>query len=563
MTRRCSLACAFLAGLVAAAGCERPAPRAAAREAAPSQNSGATRTRGGRGAALVVLVVFDQLPSWALEKYGAALHPEGFLRAGARRGVWIERVSFPYAGTYTAPGHAAIVTGKSPSASGVAANERWDRGRGKVISAVDDGRHEVFGHPGAFASPTVLRADTVGDLLRRTTGGRARVVSLSVKDRSAVLMGGRGPDIAIWYDHALPGFTTSRYYADSEPAWLADWRRQHPVDRLLAPWTPSLPPALLEQLTGPDRSPGEADWFQLGTVFPHDPRASSKPYVALRALPALTDDLLALADAAVAAYQLGADDVPDLLAISIATTDYAGHFFGPESWEYLDALARVDRAVGAWLDRLAERAPIAVVSSADHGVAPLPERSAAAGAHGGRIDPIALEADLESALAAQLGTGEWIDTYEPPFIYLSASAEANPAIRSRTLAAATAHLARRTDIAWAGPVDSPALHRPESGSPISEELRRAIALSIPPAPDGDLFVVPAPFHAVIEDDPRDRGTGHGTPWPHDREVPALFYGPGIAPGQRHPGPLPQARVAATLAALLRLPWPDAALPGAP
>jgi hypothetical protein len=75
-------------------------------------------------------------------------------------------------------------------------------------------------------------------------------------------------------------------------------------------------------------------------------------------------------------------------------------------------------------------------------------------------------------------------------------------------------------------------------------------------------VVPAPSYVVIEDEPRDRGTSHGSPWQDDREVPVLFYGPGVAAGEMIEGPLAQERVAATLAALLGIAehWPGAALP---
>jgi Type I phosphodiesterase / nucleotide pyrophosphatase len=562
MTWRSSLGGALLAGLLATGifGCEQPAPRAARPEAAPLQSAGHRPARGG--ARLVVLLVFDQLPSWALDRYGAALHAEGLLRQGARRGVWIERVSFPYAGTSTAPGHAAIVSGKPPRESGVVGNEVWDRQRGAVVAAVDDGRHAVFGNPAAFAAPSVLRAETVADRLRRQRPG-ARVVSLSHKDRAAVLMGGKRPDAAVWYDAKLPGFTTSSYYAARVPAWLAAWRHRHPVERLLVPWTPALPAALLERMVGPDQAPGEGGWLQLGAVFPYDARRSDRPYRALRAWPTLADELLALADAAIAEYGLGADDVPDLLAISIGTLDYVGHAFGGDSWEYVDALARVDRAVGAWLARLEKRTSIAVVASSDHGAAPMPERAAAAGQRGGRIDAIVLEAELEAALRARLGAGEWIDAYEPPFIYLSAAAEASAEVRGRALAAVSADLSRRPSIAWAGPVDGPAL---QAGAPLvppmTEALRRAIALSIAPGGDGDVFVVPARLYSVVEDEPRDSGVNHGSPWPYDREVPLVFYGPGAA-ARRVRGPLPQDRVAAALAGLLGLDWPgaDAALRG--
>jgi predicted AlkP superfamily pyrophosphatase or phosphodiesterase len=89
--------------------------------------------------------------------------------------------------------------------------------------------------------------------------------------------------------------------------------------------------------------------------------------------------------------------VPDLLAVSISTVDYAGHAFGPDSWEYADALVRIDRQLGAWRDRLERRTSVAVLITSNHGVTPLPERSSA---RAGRIDLAALKQDLEAAVAA-------------------------------------------------------------------------------------------------------------------------------------------------------------------
>ena len=126
-------------------------------------------------------------------------------------------------GTYTAAGHAAIHTGLPPAANGIAA-----------------------------------------------TRGRGKVVSLSLKDRAAVISGGQKADAAIWYDSALPGFTTSRYYAGEFPEWLSTWRDAHPLKERLAPWRP-LDSRLLAVVVGADDAPGEGDWLGLGKTFPHDP----------------------------------------------------------------------------------------------------------------------------------------------------------------------------------------------------------------------------------------------------------------------------------------------------
>ena len=66
---------------------------------------------------IVVAVVVDQLATHALERHLPHLPEEGALRRGIARGALHRHVVYPYAGTYTAAGHAAIATGAPPARS--------------------------------------------------------------------------------------------------------------------------------------------------------------------------------------------------------------------------------------------------------------------------------------------------------------------------------------------------------------------------------------------------------------------------------------------------------------
>ncbi len=413
----------------------------------------------------------------------------------------------------------------------------------------------MLGVEGAFASPEVMRVEAVADALRHATDGHGIVASLSFKDCGAIFAGGRRPDLALWYDKRRPGFTTSTYYAEEPPAWLADWERAHPVESLLARWD-AADPELLARVLGPDEAEGEGDWEGFGATFPHDPRASGSPYSVVRATPASSEYLLALAERAVGELGIGEDEVPDSLALSISSTDYIGHVFGPDSWEYLDNLIRTDRALGAFLRRLErDHGPIAVLVTSDHGGASLPERG-----DGGRILPTAVAGELESALDETLGDGDWVSAYVQPFVYLSEAARA-PEVRDRAVEAVVARLGARPDVALA--VDARVA---PSWRASDDAVRRAVGLSVPDDASGDVFVVPAEGYVIDEEMPRGYGTSHGTPWAYDRTVPVVFFGPGVAHVETEDS-LPQARVASTIAALLGVPPPAAAprepLPGAP
>ncbi|HUH01904.1 MAG TPA: alkaline phosphatase family protein [Kofleriaceae bacterium] len=533
---------AALSLVLAAACASRPAPPEPS--AAPS-----------RAPALVVVVVIDQLASWALEHYLPALDPAGALRRGIERGAFHRRVVYPFAGTYTAAGHTSIFTGTAPSEHGVFANQRWDAAAGRDRRILDDRTHEVFGVADLYASPTAIRVDTLADALERATDGRARIVAVSHKDRAVIPGAGRTADLALWYEIARPGFTTSRYYAAAPPDWLAAWERKHPLEHVLAPWTPG-DAALLAQLADADDAPGEGDWHGLGTVFPHEPARSSAPYTTLRATPAATEHLLALAEEAAAEAGLGTDAVPDLLVVSVSTLDYAAHAFGPHSWEYVDNLIRADVALGAFLARLEARGEVAVLITSDHGGPPLPERTPGSG---GRYDPDELVRALDAAVAAELGPGPWIAAYAPPYVYCSEAARQSEH-RARVVELALARLARMPGVGAAFEAREAA-----GWTEADDPVRRAAALSSDPSLAGDIFVVPA-LGWMVDESPRGAGTSHGSPWPYDVEVPVVFWGPGVTRVDSAE-PIDQRHVAATIAALLGVaPPPTAragALPGSP
>jgi predicted AlkP superfamily pyrophosphatase or phosphodiesterase len=490
---------------------------------------------------LVVSVVFDQLPSWAFELHEKQLRRGGAFQRALDSGTIHRRSASAYASTYTAVGHASVYTGAPPNVSGIMVNEHWDAAADMRVPVVFDPASPVVGAADHFASPRRLEVDTVADVLKRTTNGEARVVSLSLKDRAAIIAGGKRPDLALWYDSRTGEFTTSKYYADAVPAFVAEFQRQHAPTRSLVPWLP-LDAARLQAELGPDDAPGEGNWLGFGKTFPHNPQTAEAPFSVFRATPHSTEYLLALASTCVRELDLGSDDVPDLLLLSISSTDYAGHVFGAESWEYADNLVQSDLALGKFIDWLGSRTSVSVLITSDHGVAPLPERARANGKTALRVAPGELIPALEAQLAAELGPGPFLDALIPPFVYLSPSVPAER--RADVARLAAKHLRRVPGVAYALTIDEAV-----AGSGHSDPVRRMIAASTRRDMQGDVYVV-AQRDSVIEAEmPRGAGSHHGSPWPYDREVPVLLWGASVE-RRITSAAVPQERVAATLSVLL-------------
>jgi hypothetical protein len=507
------------------AGCRAPA----ARERAPPTTA---RPR------LVVLLVIDQLPSWSF--LARAPHLRHGLRRLLDEGMVYERAQYPYWATYTAPGHAAMATGAPPRVSGVLANQWYRRDDARVRDATFDT---------GGVSPAMLRVDGVADALRAATGGRGKSVAVAVKDRGAVFAAGRHPTLALWFDGAGGRFTSSRWYGESLPAWVARMEPIAPRARGYV-WRP-LDAALLAAHAGiPDDAPGEVP----PATFPHG--VADGPGAALEAMkltPLSSVVTREVAEAAIAGEALGADEVPDLLAVSFSAHDYVGHRFGQESWEAFDMLLRLDVEVGrllAALDARVGAGRYAVLLATDHGCARMVEQTRARGLAARRIPWSEIEVAAERGAAGVAGAGDWIASARDPAIYVTAAARALPdEVRARLIAAAAAEVARVDGIAFAWPT---AALRDCAAEP---EPRRAVCWSIDAERSGEIAYGPLPGSILGDDDPD--ATTHGTGNPEDATVPLILLSPGVGPG-RSEEPVSMLRVAPTLAALLGVPPPPAA-----
>ncbi len=314
---------------------------------------------------LVVHLAVDQFRPDYLERWGDDL-PGGLGRLW-RGGVVFLAGEQDHGVTETAPGHASMLSGRWPARTGIVSNDR----------GVGDPAAPLIGGGGDGASPHRFIGTTLYDWMRAADPG-TRALSVSRKDRGAILPIGRAAVPVFWY--ARGRFTTSRWYGDSLPPWLQQWNDGNPAARL-AGWSWEPTPGL--------RAP-EADdrpWENGGraVTFPHQvPTDPARAAAALTEFPVMDSLILDVAWRGVRAEGLGQRGTghPDLLAISLSTTDAVGHAYGPGSLEIHDQVVRLDRYLGRFLDSLATVVPpgqMIVSLTADHGVQEYPEAKTAPG----------------------------------------------------------------------------------------------------------------------------------------------------------------------------------------
>jgi predicted AlkP superfamily pyrophosphatase or phosphodiesterase len=527
MLPRRTLRFALAAGLLgcAPAAVTTPAP------AAPDAKAVVRRPR------LAIVLVVDQMRADYLERY-ADLYRGGLARL-RREGAWFTRAHLRHALSYTAPGHASVSTGSDPARHGVIANDWFDRAsRSEMYAAEDPSTPLVFTTntdvklPGR--SPRQLERPALGDWLKAREPA-ARVFSVALKDRAAVLMGGHKPDRAYWYSAEVAGYVSSTWYAGGAPppSWVAEFNASGVVfDHFTRGWIRSRDISAYLR-SGPDHVDAEADGEQ--TRFPHlfdDGTPAAREAYAKKLLTTPFGDELTLrfARKLIEVEQLGADDTPDLLMISCSSADYIGHAYGPFSHEAQDYYLRLDDRLGellAYLDEHVGKDSYVLALTADHGALPLPEEARLRG-HGSarRVTGPAYRARANEAVAgalAQLGLnkeallylgedGVWLDIE-------ASTGKASPA----TVREAVARALRGLDFVadtftsdeLAGPTDP--------ARPFHAEYQRSYYAGRSP----DIHMRFKQWHLV---DALTRGTSHGSPYEYDTHVPVLFFGAGVRAG---------------------------------
>ncbi len=448
------------------------------------------------GPGLVVLLVIDQWPQWAFAEKRRQLRGGGFDRLLAE-GRW-QVGRYPTAATLTAPGHATLGTGVLPHRHGIIANEWWRRDLGRALASVRGPRGEV--------TAAELEAPTLADALARAgRGGKA--VAVSLKDRGAVLpVGAHG--LSVWYRPATVD------WASSAPApWLQALAHRAPIAwHLHDVWTPR-DPGLLRKMSGRrDAETGELGDKGLGTTFPHELDRTPVPAEALLLTPLGNQLTLDVALAAIEGEELGKDDAPDLLVISLSAHDYAAHAWGHESWELWDLTLRLDEQLARLLDALDAklgRERWAMLVTSDHGASPLPELG-----DGGRTRYELVTKIANEAASRVLGAGRWIAFAKAPTLYLTEEALASP---QRDLAIDEIARALRTLPGVARAAPSRELMG-DCEARVGED--RAICVSLHPQKSGEVVFLPTRGW-LFEEEHEPVSASHGSSHDYDQTVPIV------------------------------------------
>lgn len=459
---------------------------------------------------LVVGIVVDQMRWDYLMRYQERYSQGGFLRL-MNGGYNCNRTLINYLPSVTAVGHTCIYTGSVPAITGIISNDMYVDG--EDVKSVEDQAFKPVGIDGKkSASPHYLQVTTVTDELRMATNFKAKVIGVSLKDRGAILPAGHTANAAYWLDVETGRFISSTYYMQSLPAWVKDFNKKGLADQYLEKgWT-----FLYEEDSYVQSAPKDKEM-----ELPVGSEIRTSPYG--------NTIVLDFAMEAVAHEQLGQDNIPDFLTVSLSATDHIGHRVGPNSSYMEDTYLRLDQDLAHFLDFLDQKVgkdSYMVFLTADHGGAHnlhfLDQHKIPAGylmddVLTDELDSIArIEFDVDYRLVKDVRVNQ---------VFLHDDHVAKYGVdRQRLVDFLCEQLMQNKNVAYAFDLK----HIP---SYLPEPLKSMTANGYHPKRSGSIQIIPNPqvsnpynYHQP------EAGTAHSVWNPYDCHVPLLFYGAGIPKG---------------------------------
>lgn len=440
---------------------------------------------------LIVVIVIDQLRADQPIRYFKDLKNNGIQKL-LKEGSYIPFAEYPVLQNMTCPGHAMIATGSTPSANKIPMNEWYDFTQKKIIPCAFD---QQFGR-----SPKQLQGSTLGDEIRLRYP-QSKVVSLALKDRSAIMLGGHAATAAYWFDQEQNKWVSSDYYKNRLPN-LLDWT--HPNNPQKGDVLKFVPRLLAKQVA-----------FTENMIWGQSPSLSH---------PRALEQTFDFAKHLVTEYKLGQGNTPDVLLISLSNHDIAGHLFGPDSPQSHETLALEDQAIGQFIKFIQTKIKGGLnktwfALTADHGVAPIVEYATQIGLPSGRIDIKSKIVDWNLQLKKQFGLCRepWIESTKSFHLFLNQECLAQLKPESiDQLIQTIQHLTLSTE-----GLDTLVTcdHQIKNQLILALAIEKRLKVSCVPGVSGQIILIPKPFWYEL-----GAPATHMTHYSYDRTVPVVVWG---------------------------------------
>ncbi|WP_410220981.1 alkaline phosphatase PafA [Pedobacter sp.] len=509
-------------------------------------------TNGVQRPKLIVGMVVDQMRWDYLYRYNERYGNGGFKRL-LNEGFSAENTYIPYVPTATACGHSSIYTGSVPAINGIIGNNWFDPLLKRDVYCTEDNDVISVGSTSNAGkmSPKNLLTTTITDELRLATNFRSKVISISLKDRGSILPGGHVANAAYWFDSSNGNWISSTHYIQQLPKWVNDFNAQKLADKYFdKDWHTLYPISTYKQSTADDKAYEGKYKGEKAPVFPHAfKQFIGKDYELIKSSPYGNTFTLDLAKTAIKEENLGKNEVPDFLAVSLSSTDYIGHQFGPNSIEVEDTYLRLDKDLEDffnYLDKTIGKGNYVFFLSADHGVTHAPGFTTENKLPGGGLAIRKYKSDLDSLLLKDFNIKKGISTLQNNQVIFDLDViKAAHADYVKVKQSCIDYLNKQDAVLQAVDIKN------ISNATLPDEVKNRLINGYNAKRSGDIYVIlnPGVYPSTSP------GTGHAAWNPYDSHIPAVFMGWGVKPGKTNKRYY-MTDIAPTLAALLHIQEPS-------
>jgi predicted AlkP superfamily pyrophosphatase or phosphodiesterase len=359
-------------------------------------------------------------------------------------------------------------------------------------------------------SPRNNKGTTIGDELRLATNFNSRVFGVALKDRAAIFPAGHSANAAYWYDNAVGHFVTSTYYMDKLPKWMELFNSRNATKKNE------------DQKMKPE---GVSITFKMADAVLHNER-------------------------------LGTGEYPDMLTISISSTDAIAHSYGTRSAETKAAYMTLDKELAKFLNTLDRRYGkngYLLFLTADHGGAHNPNYLKEHKIFAGGWEASGLMKKINQNLSAKYGVDKLILAHHGDFFYLNHAKIDSAALNIDKIKEDVVNqLLQEEELQYV--VDC----AKASTATVPQIIRERIINGYNRLRSGDIVAIPRSqmFSWKFKDD--YKGTTHSQWNPYDSHIPLVFMGWHVNHGSTST-PTRIVDIAPTVCAMLHIEMPNACI----
>ena len=500
---------------------------------------------------LVVGLVIDQMRWDYLYRYYDRYGNGGFKRL-LQNGYSFENTFIPYTPAVTAVGHSCLYTGSVPAIHGIVGNDWIERLTGQRMYCTDDKSVNTvgsFSNQGQM-SPKNLLTTTVGDELRLATNFKSRVFGIALKDRGGIIPAGHSANAAYWFDDSTGNWITSTYYMNDLPAWVNNYNRGRKADSMMMKdWNLLYDISVYDQSTADDKDYERPLYHEKKLTFPHSYKSLiGKNYYPFRQSPYGNTLTIDFAEKMIRNERIGMNGQTDMICVSLSSTDYVGHRFGPNSLEVEDTYLRLDKDIEKflkYLDATIGSKNYLFFLSADHGAPQVPDFMKENKMPGGNLKASDLVKELNQFFYSTFADHHLVSAIYEYQVYLDTKRIDSLKFDINALKKALVnYLTLKPEVVLA--FDYADFDKVILPAAVKDKFAQGYYTKR----SGDIqFILRSQYTDVLS-----KGTEHGTMYPYDTHIPLLWYGWKIKPGKTNREVF-MTDVAPTISAMLKIQMP--------